>query len=337
MHSRKSKSITGKRKQVGSNVTRVIKPQKTRRIIRRFHHLINKRQSICKFLCLKENLDDSNEEKNDKIIRLSIKGNVRLGKYYEDGKSQSFNDAMESQLLRLHSLIKNESKSKDTSDLAVMYTLLGYIMNQINKLGGLETYQIASQNGQLKERGGDTSKLLEKWIRSSFENCPGAVALEIGSLSSGNRISRCALFRNVVRIDLEEHEGVIKQDFMERPLPRNENDKFDLISCSLVLNFVKNHRDRGAMCHRMVKFLKPQGYIFIVLPQACVTHSRYCDKTLLQNLLGSIGLIMLNSHQSNKLYYCLYQLQVVPPQPSSFFKRIKVNDGPGLNNFGITL
>ncbi|CAI4326480.1 CBM_collapsed_G0006060.mRNA.1.CDS.1 [Saccharomyces cerevisiae] len=247
MHSRKSKSITGKRKQVGSNVTRVIKPQKTRRIIRRFHHLINKRQSICKFLCLKENLDDSNEEKNDKIIRLSIKGNVRLGKYYEDGKSQSFNDAMESQLLRLHSLIKNESKSKDTSDLAVMYILLGYIMNQINKLGGLETYQIASQNGQLKERGGDTSKLLEKWIRSSFENCPGAVALEIGSLSSGNRISRCALFRNVVRIDLEEHEGVIKQDFMERPLPRNEKRQ---IRPDIMLSSAKFcQKSQGSRCN----------------------------------------------------------------------------------------
>lgn len=337
MHSRKSKSITGKRNQVGSNVTRVIKPQKTRRIIRRFHHLINKRESICQFLRLNENLDESNDEKNDKIILLSIKGDARLRKHYEEGKSQSFNDAMESQLLRLHSLIKNEANSKNACDLTVIYTLLGYIMNQIAKSGGLETYQIASQNGQLKERGGDTSKLLEKWIRPSFENHSGAMALEIGSLSPENRISRCALFQEVVRIDLEEHEGVIKQDFMERPLPKNENDKFDLISCSLVLNFVKNHRDRGAMCHRMVKFLKPQGYVFIVLPQACVTHSRYCDKTLLQNLLGSIGLTMLHSHQSNKLYYCLYQLQTLLPQPSGFSKRIKVNDGPGLNNFGITL
>lgn len=43
---------------------------------------------------------------------------------------------------------------------------------------------------------------------------------------------------------------------MERSLSRNENDKFDLILCFLVLNFVKNYRDRGVMCYRMVKFFK---------------------------------------------------------------------------------
>ncbi|CAI4055564.1 hypothetical protein SKDZ_02G2500 [Saccharomyces kudriavzevii ZP591] len=336
MHSRKSKSITGKRNQVGSDVAKVIKPQKTRRIIRRFHHLINKRESICLFLCLTEKLDEANEKKNDAIIRASTKGNTEQSKSYEDGKSQVFNEAMETQLLRLHSLIKKEAKLKDSRKITVMYALLGYVMSQIDKLGGLETYQIASQNGQLNGRGGDTSKLLEKWIKPLLADHPGATALEIGSLSSENHISRCGLFEHVVRIDLEKHEGVTKQDFMERPLPENENDKFDLISCSLVLNFVKNHKDRGLMCHRMIKFLRPQGYVFIVLPQACVTHSRYCNESLLQKLLASLGLTMLHSHQSNKLYYCLYQWQMVL-SPKGPPKRIRVSDGPGLNNFGITL
>ncbi|CAI4059964.1 hypothetical protein SUVZ_04G3530 [Saccharomyces uvarum] len=337
MHSRRSKSITGKRKQVGNSVARVIKPQKTRKIIRRFHHLINKRESICQFLRLTESLDEANEKKNDITILASTKGNVNLSKHYEDGKSQAFNEVMEAQLLKLHSLIKNETNSKEACDLTVMYTLLGYIMNQIGTLGGLETYQIASQNGQLKGRGGDTSKLLEKWTRLLLGNRSGAMALEIGSLSSENRISRCGLFGEVVRIDLQEHEGVVKQDFMERPPPETENDRFDLISCSLVLNFVKNHKDRGAMCHRMIEFLKPQGYIFIVLPQACVAHSRYCNESLLQKLFASIGLTLINSHQSDKLYYCLYQLQKAPSQPKHSSKRVKINDGPGLNNFGITL
>ena len=179
MHSKKSKSITGKRKQVGGNVIKVIKPQKTRRIIRRFHHLINKRESICHFLCLTENLDETNEKKNDAIIKSSIKSNAILSKHYEDGKSQSFSEAMESQLLKLHSLIKNEDKLRDACDLTEMYTLLGYIMNQIDKLGGLETYQIASQNGQLKGRGGDTSKLLEKWIRPLMDDNLQGTALEL--------------------------------------------------------------------------------------------------------------------------------------------------------------
>ncbi|EJS44754.1 YBR141C [Saccharomyces arboricola H-6] len=337
MHSRRSKSITGKRKQVGNGVARVIKPQKTRRIIRRFHHLINKRESISQFLSLSENLDEANEKKNDSTIRASLKGDARLRKHYEDGKSQAFNDAMETQLLRLHSLIKNEEKSKGAGVLAVIYTLLGYVMNQIDALGGLETYQIASQNGQLKGRGGDTSKLLGKWIGPLLKDLPEATALEIGSLSSENHISRCRLFEEVVRIDLEEHDCVIKQDFMERPLPKNENEKFHLISCSLVLNFVKNHKDRGAMCRRMVEFLRPQGYVFIVLPQACVTHSRYCNESQLQKLFATLGLEMLHSHQSNKLYYSLYQLQKAPSQPKGSCKRIIINNGTGLNNFGITL
>lgn len=49
---------------------------------------------------------------------------------------------MEAQLLKLHSLVNNETNSKEACDLATMYTLLGYIMNQIDALGGLKLIKL---------------------------------------------------------------------------------------------------------------------------------------------------------------------------------------------------
>jgi hypothetical protein len=47
-------------------------------------------------------------------------------------------------------------------------------------------------------------------------------------------------------IDLKSnHPQVLEQDFFERPLPIDALDYFDVISCSLVLNFVSEPTQRG--------------------------------------------------------------------------------------------
>jgi 25S rRNA (adenine2142-N1)-methyltransferase len=69
--------------------------------------------------------------------------------------------------------------------------------------------------------------------------------LEIGALSPDNFAARQSYIENTP-IDLNSrHPHILKQDFMERPLPRIQEERFDLVSCSLVLNFVPLAEERG--------------------------------------------------------------------------------------------
>ena len=62
--------------------------------------------------------------------------------------------------------------------------------------------------------------------------------LEVGALSTSNACSRSGLFE-IERIDLNSQaEGITQQDFMERPLPKDSSEQFEIISLSLVLNYV---------------------------------------------------------------------------------------------------
>lgn len=69
--------------------------------------------------------------------------------------------------------------------------------------------------------------------------------LEIGALSPKNHAAKQSYIANTP-IDLNsQHPDILAQDFLQRPLPKTEDEKFDIVSCSLVLNFVPEPRDRG--------------------------------------------------------------------------------------------
>lgn len=69
--------------------------------------------------------------------------------------------------------------------------------------------------------------------------------LEIGALLPDNYDS-CASWIENHPIDLNSrHASIVEQDFLQRPLPKNDAERFDVISCSLVMNFVPDARDRG--------------------------------------------------------------------------------------------
>lgn len=69
--------------------------------------------------------------------------------------------------------------------------------------------------------------------------------LEIGALSPKNHAAKQPYINNTP-IDLNsQHPDILAQDFLQRPLPKTDEDKFDIVSCSLVLNFVPEPRDRG--------------------------------------------------------------------------------------------
>jgi 25S rRNA (adenine2142-N1)-methyltransferase len=183
--------------------------------------------------------------------------------------------------------------------------------------------------------------------------------LEVGSLSPDNAVSKSPLF-SVTRIDLHsQHPGLIEsQDFMLRPLPISDDDKFDVISLSLVLNYVPDPVARGEMLRRTVQFLrfepspqpeKPKRVendslarfsqsLFLVLPAPCVTNSRYLDERRLEAMMGSIGYAPVYRKLSSKLIYSLWRLdddQAIK-NPTKF-KKEEVNPGKFRNNFAMTM
>ncbi|AQZ09637.1 YBR141C [Zygosaccharomyces parabailii] len=326
MLSRKRRSITGNR--ASKDVSVSIKPTSARKIIRRFHLLINKRRIVCDKLGIP--LVDNDEKQNAKNISQFLDSSTRS--YYELGFTST---DMEPQLLQVQSCQMREK----------LVECLGYIMSQVNKRGGLKDYQLASRIGQTANRGGDSSKLLVSWLKELGHTVHNKMrALEIGSLSTKNQISTCGMFQPVTRIDLESSQpGIVKQDFMQRQLPRSEEDRFDLISCSLVLNFVPTPLQRGQMCERFASFLlshSSTAYLFVVLPLPCISNSRYMDKEHYLDLMGCLNYSLVKYHEAKKLCYMLLRhggQSTEHVKRDRFTKKDKLHNGPNMNNFCIIL
>ncbi|KAJ5584077.1 25S rRNA (adenine(2142)-N(1))-methyltransferase [Penicillium hispanicum] len=240
-----------------------------------------------------------------------------------------------------HQLLKLRAQAVHAGDEARVSS----IDAQIQANGGLESYQIASRLGQSLERGGDSSKILVDWIRPQLRqwkpNLPKLRVLEIGALSTKNACSKNPALE-ITRIDLNSQEpGILKQDFMKRPLPSTDEERFHLISLSLVLNYVPDATGRGDMLQHCVKFFTSQSHIdfaprlFLVLPVACVDNSRYLTEDRLLDLLSSLGFCLAQSRRTSKLIYQLWSY-AGKSSPKSFKKEI-LNAGPKRNNFAIIL
>ncbi|GMM31281.1 25S rRNA (adenine2142-N1)-methyltransferase [Martiniozyma asiatica (nom. inval.)] len=214
---------------------------------------------------------------------------------------------------------------------------LGAIDAEIEKRGGLETYQRASTLGQDKNRGGDSSRILIPWLHEL--NFKGKSALEIGCLSSKNYISTCGIFDAVTKIDLHSQEpSILEEDFLKRPLPKSKDEKFDCISCSLVLNFVPNATDRGDMIDKFGKFLKGKGgLVFLVLPAPCITNSRYMTKEVLLEIFTKFGYTAQKEKITEKLVYWLFEWNGDNKAKGYQLKKRQLRTGNDRNNFSIII
>jgi 25S rRNA (adenine2142-N1)-methyltransferase len=257
-----------------------------------------------------------------------------------------------------HTLLKEQSKVSKTGDLEKAEQ----IAKELHDNGGLETYQEASKVGQLESRGGDTSKVLRTWLetyglvkshgeRHGDDHQGQCRVLEIGCLSPYNAISKCKDIV-ILRIDLHSSDPlIVEQDFMTLPLPNSDSDRFDLISLSLVLNYVSHPIERGEMLIRTTKFLrKVQSQVqvangaksgrlpalFFVLPLPCVTNSRYITKEHLEAIMLSLGYELINSKTTAKIFYSLWQFDPRRVKRKEF-KKVEIAPGPAKNNFSIVI
>lgn len=200
-------------------------------------------------------------------------------------------------------------------------------------------YQQASLSGQSSSRGGDSSRLLVEWLEEMNldETLPDKKILEIGCLSVNNAIARKT--QHIERIDLNPQDRrIIKQDFMERPKATNDSQKFDIVSCSLVLNYVADPETRGEMLKKMRDYIlqtSTVGIMFLVLPTPCVDNSRYLTREHLSSIMGSLGYELLKEKTTEKVSYWCYKWS--GSMASKSFKKKLINDGKHRNNFAITV
>ncbi|AAS52710.1 AER026Cp [Eremothecium gossypii ATCC 10895] len=326
MLARKRRSITGKS---AVKHTPAIKPSKARKVIRRYHVLLQKRRAICKLLGIP--VAENDEVLNERQIARYVT-DAGLQEQYRLGADMAHPDEkVERELLKIQKMRESP----------LLVQMLGYVMAEINGPRGLQNYQAASTVGQTASRGGDTSRQLVPWLREAGTPAD-ARALEIGALSAANCISTCGLLRTVVRIDLHSNDStaIEEQDFMLRPLPQADADAFDLISCSLVLNFVPTPLARGEMLLRFRSFLRgPRPLLFIVLPLPCMENSRYMNSEYFCNMMTALGYNCLYQRSAKKLIYFLFASRtgMPAPYPLKYTRKHQLADGPAMNNFSITL
>jgi 25S rRNA (adenine2142-N1)-methyltransferase len=169
---------------------------------------------------------------------------------------------------RFHVLIKKEAQLKcNISPSATEIEELVNIQHEIEELGGLQRYQRMSTVGQSNDRGGGSEKVFIEWMKElklhvsetrtkllcALPNSRVDVIqtylhpfrlLEVGALKPDN-FSSCISWIENTPVDLRpQHPAIREQDFLLLDPIENEN-KWDAISLSLVLNFVPLATDRG--------------------------------------------------------------------------------------------
>ena len=226
---------------------------------------------------------------------------------------------------------------------------------KIDELGGLPKYQEASIQGQSAQRGGDTSKVLVEWLvegdgdgKTSVRSERPLRMLEVGALRPDNACSRSGLFE-MERIDLHsQHTAIKEQDFMERPIcafEKIDQEGFDIVSLSLVVNFIGDPVGRGEMLKRVASFFRPFSEhedgnypgLFLVLPAPCVRNSRYLDEERLEAIMESLGYKRAKRKLSSKLIYYLWKYEAGEAVRSRVFNKAEIRSGKSRNNFAIVL
>mgnify|MGYP002789018589 CR=1 FL=1 len=187
----------------------------------------------------------------------------------------------------------------------------------------IDSYQMASLYGN---RIFDSSKWL---LKSLPDGMPKPCRLlDVGCLKpSYTKIK----WIQPTYIDLHpKHPSVRKADLLEY----NDEAGFDVVCLALVLNFAGCYKARFQMLRKARFLLKEGGYLFVVLPRACMMNSRFMTVDYFEKLLQYVGFTgYVKSHLSNKLFFCLVKKTnlecsgTCPEQPN-----LVINGG---NNFKI--
>ncbi|PWN93442.1 hypothetical protein FA10DRAFT_264093 [Acaromyces ingoldii] len=229
-----------------------------------------------------------------------VKGKVK-GQGKSEGKGRGKNDKPPSdhaaKIAKFHALEKKIAQTDDAEEKARLR----------EEQGGLDAYQDASLFGGDRQRGGESGK----WCAEKLELLRGkgrpVRLLDVGALS-GTSYQKYTSWIQATSIDINPRgDHVEKYAFLDYPKPASDEDRFDVVAQSLVVNFVGDLKERGRMLIHAHDYLKPDGYLYLVLPLACVTNSRYLDHERLRSILDSCGWNVVVQDDSKRLTRWLCQ------------------------------
>ncbi|XP_071800651.1 uncharacterized protein [Asterias amurensis] len=239
---------------------------------------------------------------------------------------------------KLHTFNKEIEKIQDRRQQkkSSNFQKFNILKKQIEQLGGLDAYQIASKQGEARHGNLNTAKwVLQKLKEHNIRVEKGLKfkLLDVGALDYN--YSQQKKWIDCSPIDLNpQNSRVIKADFFT--FQNDDPVQFDIIVLSLVLNFVGLPERRGDMLKKCCAICKPKGYLFVILPLACLENSRYMGHDLLNDILESLGFTLITSHNSRRLSFKMYQYTGETGKRKTFPKTLTRN-GIKCNNFSITL
>jgi len=211
------------------------------------------------------------------------------------------------------------------------------IKRELDNVGGLSFYQEMSLRGEKLRHNANSSKWILKQLSGNDQDITDSKAkmklLDIGAL----HFHYTQPWIDAIAIDLNPVNARIrKQDFFEM----SEDSKFDVICCSLVLNFVGDPVKRGEMILKCCRMLRLNGILMIVLPLPCLENSRFLTRDLFYSMMQAVGFSLVKDHCSKKLFYSMLKLHDVSlfqQCGDAFKKRKNCRQGNQRNNFCILL
>lgn len=211
---------------------------------------------------------------------------------------------------------------------------------------GMDKYQEASLEGEGRSGGYDCSKwVLEKLSTLEVGGGDTLSLLDVGAIvhrfgerctAGGRSVKLAATSIDLNPSTCERGQKVIKADFFDFASERiREGARYDVVCLSLCINFEGSAKKRGEMVRLAGRLLKDGGYAMIVLPKACLDNSRYCDESIMHEVMQVCGIKVAHTDSSQKLWRCVgrrtgdVEKEEVP--------RRAARGGSGRNNFAVVL
>ncbi|TNY21928.1 putative methyltransferase-domain-containing protein [Rhodotorula diobovata] len=266
----------------------------------------------------------------------------------------------QTELIRAFHAIEKQLASPALTDPAERKKL----EDERERLGGLAEYQRASVHGGDAQRGGESSKWLVKQIKElkigvdSKDKDKANHKVEPTILEDGTKVWPKVERKKLRLLDIGAIAGtayagypwisatsidlnpqaphVVKSNFFDFAPPQKDEDKYDVVALSLVVNFEGSLVNRGHMLLHAHQYLTPRGYLYLVLPLPCLTNSRYLSHERLTSILASTGWDVVRKHDSARLTYWLVRRSEDGPDGKEW-KREQVRKGAGRNNFVIVV
>lgn len=237
-------------------------------------------------------------------------------------------------IAKFHTLEKELARTTDPEERA-------RIENEQQQLGGLAAYQEDSLRGGDKLKGGESGKWCAEQLAPLFpqHSTRPVRLLDVGAIA-GTSYDKFP-WVHVTSIDLNPRsDKVTKSDFFHYPKPAQPEDRFDVVALSLVINFVGDLKKRGEMLLHAHNYLKPSGYLYLVLPLPCLTNSRYLNHEHLTTILSSCGYDIVVQNDSKRLTRWLLKRKTkknAAKWDGKVYKKRELLGGANRNNFAICL